>query len=486
VVDHAAEDATLDLGRYASILRRRWLVVVLFLVLGIVLSVLYAQSVPRKVTAVTLVDVHAIRGDAFDSQRSASGLIDPVTEEQLASSSQVLKQAATTLGGSTTIAQVGRRSDATMLTDATVMKISYTAPTIDAATAGADAVGSAYVDYRTSAASSQVSRIRKSLTQQESSLQSRLVRVDGALSRAAAGSRQASEATSERQVLNVQLGTILTQITTLDSIDTNGGSIVTSAQDHPVAIWPHKSLLVEVGSLLGLIIGLIAAFVVNRLSRRVEEPATVLQSGGGAVLARLSGTSGSVPASGDDVEQIRSVREQIAALSLERPVITVVDLTRQSEPSDLAANLAVSFAETGREVDLLLPGHTDDFVRRLAQALEAGAARPGGTGPLAGPVLTVTPSTAARAGGGSKVTLVMLPPEASRSVTLAAARWSHTAVFVVRRRRTRSAQLGSVSSDLRAMHASVVGTVMVAPGRRTKLPAAGVDDNEPVASESRV
>lgn len=483
MVDQRGESPSLELGRYAAVLRRRWPTVLLCTLVGLLLAIAYVTLAPTKVTATSLVNINPIRTDAFDSQRSASGLIDPITEEQLAKSSDVFRQSALALGQGATVADVRRQMQADVLPDATVVKISFTAPTVAEAVRGADIVGQAYIDSRTNAAVAKVDRVTTKLDRRRDEIQAQVAKVTAALNRATPNSRQASEAASQRQSLNLTLTSVLSQIATLDAIDTKGGTVVTNASDSPVAVSPHRRLLLEIGLALGLALGLVAAFVLNALDRRVRDASTVTKAGGGDVLAELRDTKGAVPTQGRDLDEIRSAGEQLLAkLPRENPVLAVVDLTGATAPNDVAANLALALAETGRIVNLLLPEHSEEFVGRLSSAFGV-ASTPGGSG-LPGPVITLPAATTGAQPAATRMTVIVLPARASRSLTLASARRTDAQVFVVAKGRTRGKEVTAVANDLRALGSSVVGSIVVPKTRRLDL-APQSEARTPALSETR-
>lgn len=499
--DPRVESPSFELGRYARVLRRRWLVVLLCTLVGLALALAYALLAAPRVTATALVKIDVINSDGFESQRSASTLIDIVTEEQLARSSPVFDAAATALarqGYNVTIADVRRNVDVRVLPDATVATVAYTGATTAEATAGADVVGNAYIDYRTDAAVAKVDRIINKLQKSRDALRAQLVRVNGVLGRAGPNTRQASEALSDRQVLNLQLNTLVSQINTMDGVDTSGGSLVTRAEDNPVAVQPHKRLLAQIGAALGLIVGLIAAFVVQALDRRVADPSSVERAGGGPVLASLGSTAASIPVRPEDEDEIRSVREQVlATLHPEHRVLTVVDLSRAAFSGDVAANLALSIAETGRRVALFLPGRDDEFVQRLSHWVGVEASRSAQISGVVGSVLNIPesyaastpllldqPDVAPNPSRDHTLVVVALAPGASRSLLMATARRGNPVVLVAAQGRTDRNDISGVAEALSSMGAPVVGTVLVSAQRRLAFPPEA-GERTLVATDSR-
>ncbi|MBZ5739735.1 Wzz/FepE/Etk N-terminal domain-containing protein [Nocardioides mangrovi] len=461
------ENTPLELGRYWAVLKSRWLVVLGCTLLGGALAGAYAVTSPTTYTATAEVNLNVIADQPFSTQRSASGLIDPATETQLAKSSAVLTDAATDLGNGTTIADVRRAMTVTVLPEATVARITYDAGTLDDALAGADAVSKAFVDYRTVAAQDKVGRISNQLSKEQTQVSTELTVVNKAIA-TASSSNQRAAAVSRRTVLEAQLSSLLDQLSSIASIDTSGGYVITQAEDNAVAVQPHTRLLVQMGLAAGLVIGVIAAFVVNALDRRLATAADIGKAHGGPVLAQLSDRMAAVPAAPGDEDSYRSAAERLLAARGHEPgATTVVDLTTGEHPT-VAVNLALGLAAsvTGPVLVVLAEGEA-----RLAAELVAdhhGRAVPSPF-PAIGP-------TAVRLGRGvpasqvdttpPEYVVVALPPDASRSTVLAAARRTGGVVAVVECRRTRSGTLRSLEEDLSSVGAPVVGSVLAAHGSR--------------------
>jgi hypothetical protein len=167
------------------------------------------------------------------------------------------------------------------------------------------------------------------------------------------------------------------------------------------------------------------------------------------------------------------VRERLLASATPGCTVVVVDLTGAQNPSDAGTNLAFTLAETCR-VRLLLPGATSGFadhVRstlRLSRSLEPGVYRSGGMPELEvvlrdESALPSTPGWPADqpSRDGQTMTVVAMPPTATRSDCLAAARRGDLVILVVARSRTTSTAITRMVEDLAEMGKSVHGSVLV-------------------------
>ncbi len=172
------------------------------------------------------------------------------------------------------------------------------------------------------------------------------------------------------------ISTLSTQISANAGIDTSGGTVLTKPSILPVAVSPSRSTVLAGGGAVGLVLGLILAFVVDRLARRVRDDRDVRRAGASGILTRFSSTSATVPASGGDVDDVRVLRERTLALlggtgsaggagRGGSGVVAVLDATHGVHESDVPVNLALSLAGSGARVSLLLVGYASLLSERL-------------------------------------------------------------------------------------------------------------------------
>src|SRR5699024_12394232 len=88
------EPPGLSLGQYASVLRGRWVLILITTVLGGLVAAGYLVLTPTMYTATAAVQINVISSDPFQSSQSASDLIDGRTEARIEPSSPVARPAA--------------------------------------------------------------------------------------------------------------------------------------------------------------------------------------------------------------------------------------------------------------------------------------------------------------------------------------------------------------------------------------------------------
>ncbi len=480
------ESPSLELGRFVTVLKRRWLAVAAGLVIGCVLAAAFLALTTRTATATTLVNVNVISTQPFSQQRPDSDLIDAQTETQLARSSEVVTAVGRTLGGDATPHQVRTSSTAELLAPGTVMRIQYSAPTRAQAEAGADAVAEEYIAYRSQLAQDKVDTVTEQLNKRRTDLSDELGKIQERLSTTSATTLRARLQT-QYNVANQSLSALTQELTSFESLDTSGGTVLTSADAGTTVVSPRTWVVVASGVLGGLLLGLMLAFLVNVADRRVRDPHDVEAAGGGAILARLR-RGDPVHPTDQEADAVRSLRERLlATLPGPGPVVAVADVSGQGAPTNIAVNLALASAHIGMKVHLVLPEYSVRYVSNLSDVLHLAPVDSAQRLPLTVsrlyPNVHVTLPPPQMQGDDNAadqviellrdnadqsfdLTLIALPKHSSRSLRLAVGRTGHAFVLVVAERYTRIDAVAGIASELRAVNAVIHGSVLVGRGRR--------------------
>lgn len=500
------------LSYYSRVVRRRWYVVVLGLLIAIGGGLAYLSTSAKTATATASVNINAISSQPFDNSKPESQLIDPKTETALARSAHVLSSAAKTIGmPSASLSYMRSHTAVQSVTNATIVKISFSSTTRKRAVSGANAVAREYLAYRSKLAADKVETVVSQLNARRDSLKQDLDAANRRIARAKSGSQIAAQASSDRQLINIQLTAIVGQINQLDSVDTTGGAIVSPADSSAVGISPSRATVLIPAGLVGIILGLVATFIVNAADRRVEDSHALTQAGGGSVLSRLPGRQARIPATSADMDAVRALRERLLAAVPEGANLVVADLTKGNHPSDVAVNLAIALTEGQRLVRLVLPQHNvSEFVERIVTTLDLAIDKrsPLGNTYLSRRIGTLHVVVSSGGAGDQEpfatdlgallanhdvdyfMTVVALPPDASRSLRLSAGRLAQSIILVANRRGTTTMAVRDLSEELAAVGATVHGSVLV-PKHRS-LPygkrdaSAVVSDTEDIGTASGV
>ncbi len=476
------ENPSLELGRFVAVLKRRWLAVAVGLMIGVLGAAALLAFMPRTSKASTLVNINVISTEPFKQDRPASDLVDAQTETQLARSTEVVTAVSKGMGGAMTPQEVRRASDVVLLADGTVLRVSFSAAKPEQARQGANDIAQAYLQYRSKIAQDKVDAVVDQLTARRTELTTELASIQLLLTPKSTGAARA-RLQAQSQVTNQALSSLTSQLTSIQSLDTGGGTVLTSADRGTTSISPRKGLVVASGVLGGLGLGLVLAFMVNLADRRVRDAHDVEAAGGGAILARIQRSGGPVHPTDEEADAMRSLRERLLAIVPERrPVVAVADVSREGVPTNIAINLALVSAQVGLKVHLVLLEYSAPFVKNLVELLELTPVASNNRLPLTVsrryPLVSVTLPLQDPQGDdnsadqvvdllrdndeqGFDLTLIGLPKNSSRSLRLAVGRTGHAFVLVVTERDTRIDQIAEMSAELAAVRAVIHGSVMV-------------------------
>lgn len=468
------EIGSVGIGHYGAVLKRQWKTVVALTLLGLLAVTIFLLIAPPRITASTLVNVNVIVADPFNPSRPASGLLDASTEDQLASSYVVAKEAEQTLNSGDTAAELRDGTSVTVGANATTVRVSYTADSAQRAREGANAIANSYLLYRQSQADARKTRMLDQLAQQLASLKEAL-----------------GDGTSDGAGLGTRISDVEFQISQLTAVDTTGGEVITPAGENPVL--DQRGLILASGPLVGLLLGIILAFIFNALGRLVRDDYDVERAGAGPVLVHLSGLKPVFPARDENMDEFRMLRERLLAPGYPLSALTVIDEIQSEDTSDVAANLAMVLAQAGKDVELVVMGASEEYMGLLSRGLQLSATRSAtgtnvfGSGcvpglrvvqPLAGAVdrgadVYLTTAVRQRVLDRPADTLVILglPTHAPHASRLAASRLADAALLVVESGRTPIKELSWSVKQVHDVGAQVVGTVITPRGRRIISPS---------------
>jgi capsular polysaccharide biosynthesis protein len=471
------EVAVIGADYYLFVVKRQWRVIIAAALLGALAAATYLVASPRQETANTLVNVNVISTDPFNAQRSASGLIDASTEMAIATSYEVASRAQTALEGDVSTAALRENSEASVVTDATVLRISHTATNASDARAGADALAAAYLSYRGEQAQSRLDSTIAQIDERLDLLRQELVDANGRSGTAAPGSSEANQAASDRDLVTIELNSLLSQRNSLQGIDTAGGSVLSPASENSLTTSPSISSTLATGTLAGLVLGLITAFPFNALDRRVRGTADIERAVGGTVLGRIPRAQDA--AAGESEEALRTVRERILA-AMPSGVQTLGIIDDSSGMEGVVEQIAVELAGTGMAVELLVGALSKEQAAELRQRLKLRGEGRSTTGPkrsVLHPTLTVAfPDSTRKVGldayvrnridntsSDERPDLVILsaPSGSSEADRLATMRLADAVAILAAEKESRAEALARDSQQAHALGAAFLGVVVL-------------------------
>jgi capsular polysaccharide biosynthesis protein/Mrp family chromosome partitioning ATPase len=475
----------LGLGHYWYVVSRQWRVVVAGAALGLLVAGAVLLVLPSKYTATTDVRLNVISSTPFDSAHAASTLLDDSTETQIAGSYAVARAASAALHGSLTASALREGSTITASTGATIVHVQFTSASTSKAVKGADALATAYLDYRSTAAKKQISAIVDSVNKSLADLQAKLADANGRVAASPANSTAGVQAATDREVIVAEISTVSTQKSGLQQIDTSGGSLLTSAEQNDVTHSPSALLTLLGGLLAGAVVGVIAAFIVNVFDRRIRSPREVEYRLGVPVLGDIDDTAATIPADGAARGAFRRIRERLLT-ELDPSVrsIAIIDDTGAEPRSDVAANLAVVLTRAGTLATLVVVGTTDDERAMLRDRLGLVAhasertAVPHRSSEISGllvalPIEAEGDYASVSTKAISKLTstaaeyhvIISLPSDADEASRRSVARSVDAAIIVIATNSSRSDQIEQIITELAATGTQLLGAIVVPAGR---------------------
>ena len=255
MITTAIEESAAPALTFADVLarvRRRPVVFLLPIVLGLAASLAYVFLAPKTYVAKASVQVLPVVSDQYGSINLAN-VLNMATEQQIAASSSVVERAAQVMG--TTNADIQDSVSVDSPQDTQVLNVRYTAGDATRAARGAEAVAQAYLDNRVSAtrddATARLARVKDQL----SSTEAQLAKSSGATHTALSSDLQ-SLYSQRRQLQNIAATPV--------------GRVITHADTPTAPSSPRLSADVPLGAAAGLIAGLVLAVLLPVRGRERE------------------------------------------------------------------------------------------------------------------------------------------------------------------------------------------------------------------------
>src|SRR5579875_513079 len=356
----------------SGVLRRRWWIVVVLAVVGLVAALGYALTAPKSYSATAQVYVTPTGADLNtpgSSSKSGSPTVDMPTEMTIAGSNSIALAAGKLMKSPLTAYQLQKEVSVSNPPSSQVLDIACHAPTADSAATCANAFANAYLANRKTTAYSyltgQSSNIEKNVATLEKQLSALNTTISGLP--ATSPTRQSDEATASSD--RTQIASFNGQISTLEgeAANVNGGHIISSASAPGSPSSPKKAVILPAGLIVGLVVGLIAAFVWDRRDKRLHSADDVERLLDIPVMLDLPrksfGRQVSLASPRSRMGKAFTELAHTVAASLGEGshVLLVAGTSPGPEASVVAANLAATLARTHSEA-VLVCGDLQDSV----------------------------------------------------------------------------------------------------------------------------
>ena len=255
MITTAIEESVAPALTFADVLarvRRRPVVFLLPIVLGLAASLAYVFLAPKTYVAKASVQVLPVVSDQYGSINLAN-VLNMATEQQIAASSSVVERAAQVMG--TTNADIQDSVSVDSPQDTQVLNVRYTAGDATRAARGAEAVAQAYLDNRVSATRDDATTRLARVKDQISSTEAQLAKSSGATHTALSSDLQ-SLYSQRRQLQNIAATPV--------------GRVITHADAPTAPSSPRLGADVPLGVAAGLIAGLVLAVLLPVRGRERE------------------------------------------------------------------------------------------------------------------------------------------------------------------------------------------------------------------------
>jgi len=349
---------------YVGVLRRRWWIVLACACVGLVGAFAYITVAPKAYTAtaeVNVVPTAADQTNAVAGSRTAGATVNLDTQAQVVTSTAVATIAGKAMHSPLTSWALAKQVNVTVPPNSSILDISCTASTATGAATCANAFAAAFLQNRSQSATSFVTGQLKTLQVKLNSLNSAVAALGNKIGTLPKNSPTRAADVALRNSDKSQLSKLTQDYASTNGelADTNGGTVITKATPPGKPSKPKKTLILPSGLVAGLLIGLIAAFLVDRRDKRIHNAVHVERLLDLPVLLNLEAGSFGREVS---IASPRSKTGQAftdlahgvaAALGEGNHVVFVAGATPGPAGSVVAANLAVTLARTHSEIVLV-------------------------------------------------------------------------------------------------------------------------------------
>jgi capsular polysaccharide biosynthesis protein len=355
----------LEFAGYFAVLRRRWWVVLVLVCVGALAAAAYIAKSPKSYTATASVNVTATgvtqsQGGAVAGGRTSSA-VNLDTEAQIVKSSTVAAIAGHALHSPLTPAALIGNVSVAVPANSSILQVSCQAKSATQASACANAFAAAYIQNRNSTAAAATDSELKAVRGQLSDLEKSTTRLTLQIQSLPLNAPQRASAQSQLQSDSGQLKSLANQAAALSAqaAASSGGSIITKATPPATPSSPKKKIILPGGLLVGLLVGLIVAFMWDKRDMRIKDAKNLGQFGVPVLLTvsgkDLHGQLLAPPRSAAGQEFTELGRSLTAGLGQEGQLLLVAGASADDSAPVAAANLAVALARTQSAVILVCP-----------------------------------------------------------------------------------------------------------------------------------
>jgi capsular polysaccharide biosynthesis protein len=450
-----------------ALLRRGWIAVAVAIILGVIGGVVLTKLQQPRYTASAsvLVTATGVSDSANLANSRTLGTINLDTEAQLARSTQVADRVREEdpLRKSIPTQQLLSNLSVSVPANTSVLRLSYTSDSATAAAQLANDFANAYLGVRGDNAQATLDAQVKKVSTNVKALTTTLSSITRTLSSLSANSKIRSYTQAQKSLLVAQLTNLNTQYNQLSATVVTPGQVLSKAIVPSVPTSPSLMLNVAAGLALGLLAGLLVAWLRFAKLRRMSRPDDVsrlIHVPVAGTVDRLQPMQLEAAGSSAGVEYQR-VANLLAASIGKEGVILVTGAAAESPTDTVAINIASALSRSAVSVSYLpLTGATDTPTGKL------GAIRviePDASLAVVG-AITRNRLDQIRRGGY----LIVAVPDAGASADAQTLATLSDAVLIVIAARTKVHDGRNAVDQLDAVGAPVLGAVLVPAPRASR------------------
>jgi capsular exopolysaccharide synthesis family protein len=366
------EESFFDLRRYLLVVRnRRWLILAVVAVItsGAILYTLFAAHDYRASAQVVIPPIEIETGP------QVTGGFSLETEAAIVRSTQVARLADELMDSSQQPDALLQHVSVTIPPDTQSLLISYADPHPEMAQRGANAFARAFLTVRRERAVDQMSRLSDSYLEEIRTLEEQLGEVSATMAETPPSSADWRNAESLQFLLREEISELRGRLSLLRTTDIDPGQVIVGASRPSSPSGPGPVLITVSGLLLGLFVGIVIAFLRDRVDQRLRGRIDVQAIARAPVLAVIPNqrewtdpSSASLLSLAEPesaaAEAYRTLGAGVMILTrkLERvstggerrtPTLLVVSPLQGEGKTTTAANLAVELTQAGTRVLLI-------------------------------------------------------------------------------------------------------------------------------------
>lgn len=352
---------SVQVADYGAMLRRRWWVLALGAVLGVLLAVevLVLSTKTYTSTASVLVLSTGVDNSNVAGGRTG-GDINLDTEAQLLTSVDVATRARALLKVPDDPRDLAANVSVAVPPNTSILNVSYSAPTPEDAQRSAQAFAQAYLDNRDATATAKLKAEAKVLQDQIDAARKDLTVIAGKIAALPESSPDRAVAVANQQVLVNTISQLNRDLSPLVGVDIIPGRIITGPKLPVAPTDPNPKIYLPSGLLLGLLVGLGVAALLQRVDKRVHNEADLRRAAGLPVLTavpinRLSSIAAGISAHSSPAGQaFRRLRNLLVSkYPGSGQIVLVAGVAKGVSGSLVAANLASTLARAGSDTILV-------------------------------------------------------------------------------------------------------------------------------------